>query len=68
MLINPDADPENADWIKTLSWDVQGVDTEDDLRKYLKSTGTTYEEFQKLPAYKGWLKHLEKRRTQGLKT
>ena len=68
MLINADADPENADWIKTLSWDVQGVDTEKELLKYLEASGTTYEEFQKLPAYKGWLKHLEKITAKGLKT
>jgi hypothetical protein len=59
--INIDENLRDADWIKTMSWDIPDVQTDEDLKKYLRSRGMTMEEFKKLPAYEGWMKRNQKR-------
>ncbi len=54
--IRPDADIENADWIKMQSFGMPEIETEEELKKRLKELGMTWAEFKKLPAYQGWLR------------
>lgn len=50
MPLNPDADPMNADWTKR-TWDLPPYKSEEFLR-FLRSSGSTLEQFRKLPVYK----------------
>ena len=60
MPINLDENIENADWTKQ-TWDIltdedgNEIETEDDLKRYLRRQGISYTEFKKLPVYQGWL-------------
>lgn len=47
--INIDSDPMNADWPKR-TWDLPPYKSEEFMR-FLQSSGTTLEEFRKLPVY-----------------
>jgi len=49
--INADEDIENADWVKK-SWDFPENMTVDQLKAFIRSCGSTIEEFKKLPVYK----------------
>lgn len=48
--VDIDADIDNADWTKQ-SWDLP-CRTLDDLREYLRQTGTSVAEFKRLPVYR----------------
>ena len=47
---SPDAQLSNADWTKR-TWDILGINSVEEMRAYLKSTGSSVEAFKKLPAY-----------------
>jgi hypothetical protein len=61
---NLDADPFNADWPKR-TWDLD-IDNVEELRQFLRDTGTSVEAFKRLPVYvwnvvkpeMAWLKDL----------
>jgi len=61
--IYPDADVRNADWAKR-TWDLVEVNNVEELREHLKRTGTTVEQFKRLPVYRlnvdklPWLREL----------
>ena len=65
IVIDADADFENADWTKA-TWDLVGIDSPEKLRAYLDVSGDTVEAFKKRPLYKfnvdkegmEWLKDL----------
>lgn len=48
---SPDAQLSNADWTKR-TWDIYDIHSADQMRSYLKATGSTVEAFKKLPVYK----------------
>jgi hypothetical protein len=54
--IKLDADLNNADWTKR-TWDLP-VKSADELRRYLKSSGRTVDEFKQLPVYRYNVKKL----------
>jgi len=49
-VINVDELDHNADWTKQ-TWDLNGVENADDLRRFLLSVGSTVEHFVTLPIY-----------------
>jgi hypothetical protein len=49
-VVNIDADPNNADWIKHPR-DLPGVHDAETLRQYLATVGMTIEHFKTLPIY-----------------
>ena len=62
--IDIDADPEDANWLRTIGFDLatpEGdvIETEEELARTLEDIGVSLEEFKKLPAWKGWLRHKE---------
>ncbi len=51
MAINLDEDIGNADWTKQ-SWDMLGVEDEEDLMEHLDKIGMDLEQFKQLPVYR----------------
>lgn len=60
--VNLDEDPDNADWTKQ-EWDLPfPPDPSDErFRKWLAAQGLTFEEFQRLPAWR----HYQRRQREG---
>ena len=51
-VIYPDADPENADWLKGMFWDLPPYKGEEFLAT-LEATGFSLAQFRELSVYKG---------------
>ena len=52
-MIHPDDNIQNADWTKK-TFDLIGLERKEDLVEWLKRTGTSFEDFKKLPVYQAW--------------
>lgn len=52
-MANLDADPLNADWTKGGGFEgrLEGVETLDDLMRFIDSQGLTLAQFKRLPVY-----------------
>ena len=67
IILYPDKDPRNADWIKTVSWDFPVLPQDEaELVEFLDTylNGETLEHFKTMAAYEGWLYTLRKQRGQ----
>lgn len=58
VVIRPDEELDNADWTKS-TWTLIGIDSIEELLKWLKMKGMSVEQFKQLPVYRNNVGHLE---------